>query len=102
MRVRAPADPHTFMGGDDSPLFRADENSVRGPSFVERGPSLGQSGTSFPEAGTSYPENGTSLLATRAEMGKEDGEPFSAFPVDDVREKCVPGRQLSMHLSVVW
>jgi hypothetical protein len=35
------------MGGDDSRLFRADENS--------------QTGTSFPEAGTSYPESGTSL-----------------------------------------
>ena len=102
MRVCAPADPHTFMGGDDSHLFRALEKSIKGPSFSERGPSFGQSGTSFPEAGTSYPESSTSLLGTRATIGKEDGEPFSAFPVDDVREKCVPGRQLLMHLSVAW
>jgi hypothetical protein len=55
------------MGGDDSRLFRADENS--------------QTGTSFPEAGTSYPESGTSLQrlvlhrvthVTCAAIGKED------------------------------
>jgi hypothetical protein len=50
----------TFMGGDDSHLFRADENS--------------QSGTSSPESGTSL----QSVLlhrithATRAAIGKED------------------------------
>ena len=63
----APCYPHTFMGGDDSRLFRADENS--------------QTGTSFPEAGTSYPESGTSLQrvvlhrvthATCAAICKED------------------------------
>jgi hypothetical protein len=43
----APRYPHTFMGGDNSRLFRADENS--------------QTGTSFPGGGTSYPESGTSL-----------------------------------------
>ena len=82
MRVCAPADPHTFMGGDDSHLFRALEKSIKGPSFSERGPSFGQSGTSFPEAGTSSPESGTSLHsavlhdvtnATHAAIGKEDG-----------------------------
>ena len=65
--VCAPCYPHTFMGGDDSRLFRADENS--------------QTGTSFPEAGTSYPESGTSLQrvvlhrvthATCAAICKED------------------------------
>jgi hypothetical protein len=57
----APLDPRTFMGGDASRLFRADESS--------------QSGSSFPESGTSLRSAVLCHVThdTRAAMGKEDG-----------------------------
>ncbi len=58
--VRASLSIRIFMAGDDSRLFRADENS--------------QSGTSFPGGGTSLQSVVSHHVAraTRAAIGKED------------------------------
>jgi hypothetical protein len=60
MWAPAPRAPHTFMGDDDSLLFRADENS--------------QSATSFPESATSLQSVVSHHVthATHAVIGKED------------------------------
>jgi hypothetical protein len=84
-RTKGPT--HTFMGDDDSLLFRADENS--------------QSGSSFPESGTSLQSVVSHHVthATHAVIGKEDSEGIShcehspSSRLSSLRALCVPARR---------
>jgi len=84
MWAPAPRDPHTFMGDDDSLLFRADEDS--------------QSGSSFPESGTSLQSVVSHHVthATHAAIGKEDSGGIShcehnlSSRLSSLRALCVP------------
>jgi hypothetical protein len=62
----------TFMGGDDSRLFCASEDSIRGLSFSERGPSFGESGTSLSDVLSHHATH-----ATPVAIGKEDSGDIS-------------------------
>jgi hypothetical protein len=81
-RTKGPT--HTFMGDDDSLLFRADENS--------------QSGSSFPESGTSLQSVVSHHVthATHAAIGKEDSGGIShcehslSSRLSSLRALCVP------------
>jgi hypothetical protein len=82
--VRTSLPTHTFMGDDDSLLFRADENS--------------QSGSSFPESGTSLQSVVSHHVthATHAVIGKEDSGGIShcehnlSSRLSSLRALCVP------------
>ena len=84
MWAPAPRAPHTFMGDDDSVLFRADENS--------------QSATSFPESATSLHSVVSHHVthATHAAIGKEDSggtshcEHSLRSRLSSLRAFCVP------------
>jgi len=84
MWASAPKHPYTFMGNDDSLLFRADENS--------------QSATSFPESATSLHSVVSHHVthATHAATGKEDSggtshcEHSLRSRLSSLRALCVP------------